>query len=56
MPYKVVKEREGYFVMDAKGHKFSKHPLSKKRAHKQEVAIVLSEARRKHIDPSKLFA
>lgn len=47
MPYKVIKEGKGYFVEDVKSHrKLSKKPLSKVMAHKQEVAVALSEHRK----------
>jgi hypothetical protein len=46
MPYKVVKaDSKGYFVEDTKTKKkFSKKPLTKPVARKQQVAIALSEA------------
>ena len=55
MPYKLKKQGSGYFVVDVAGHKFSKKPLTKKMARKQEIAIVLSEAKKKHIQPKMLF-
>ena len=45
MPYKIIKEKSGYYVEDKKGKKFSKKPLSKKMAEKQRVAIALSESK-----------
>ena len=47
MPYKVIPSGSGYVVEDIKSHrKFSKHPLSKEQARKQQIAIALSEIRR----------
>lgn len=45
MPYKVVADNKGYFVEDTKTkQKFSKKPLTKTKAKKQQVALALSEA------------
>lgn len=46
MPYKIVHMDGGFAVRDAKGHKFSKKPLTKKMAAKQRIAIALSESRK----------
>jgi hypothetical protein len=44
MPYKIKKVKGGYKVADA-NRTFSQHPLSKRMAEKQRVAIALSESR-----------
>lgn len=46
MPYKIKHVEGGFIVEDKKGKKFSKHPLTKKMATRQRVAIALSEARK----------
>ena len=57
MPYKIVKEKGGFFVKDNKGHKFSNRPLAKDVAMRQRIAIALSEHRKKPSVPMKaLFA
>jgi hypothetical protein len=45
MPYKIVGETGGFRVCDQKKC-FSKHPLTKKKAQKQIVAIALSESKK----------
>lgn len=47
MPYRIIKEKSGFFVEDIKTHrKLSKKPLTKKMAHKQEIAVAISEHKR----------
>jgi hypothetical protein len=55
MPYKVIKEDGGFVVKDEKGHQYSKRPLTKKKARKQQVAIALSESRATNKPISALF-
>ena len=45
MPYRIVpKGHSGFFVEDPKtGHKFSKKPLTLKKAQAQRTAIIISE-------------
>ena len=45
MPYEVKHVPGGYLVCDKKKC-FSKHPLTKKKAQKQRVAIALSESKK----------
>ena len=45
----------GFAVRDAKGHKFSKKPLTKKMATKQRIAIALSESRKTGMPVSDYF-
>ena len=47
MPYKILKEKSGYYVYNPKTkHKFSKQGLPRIMAEKQKTAIMLSEMRR----------
>jgi len=46
MPYSIIHVPGGFVVEDKKGKMFSKHPLTKKMATKQRVAIALSESRK----------
>ena len=55
MPYKIEELNGGYFVVDKKGKKFSKHGLTKEKAIKQRQAIAISEASRKHKPISYYF-
>jgi hypothetical protein len=55
MPYKIVKEGTGFVVMDKKGKQFSKKPLSKKIARKQQIAIALSESKKTGKPVSSFF-
>ena len=43
MPYSIEKKGRGFIVCDDKMKCFSKHPLTKKTAMKQRIAIALSE-------------
>jgi hypothetical protein len=54
MPYDIQKEKGGFFVVDVKGKKFSKKPLTKERAISQRKAIALSESIRHNI-PIKFY-
>ena len=45
MPYEVKHVKGGYLVCDKKKC-FSKKPLTKKKARKQQIAIALSESRK----------
>lgn len=45
MPYKIVGETGGFRVCDEKKC-FSKHPLTKRKAKKQRIAIALSESKK----------
>jgi len=55
MPYKIVESNKGYFVEDKKGHKFSKKPLTKSKARKQQVALALGEAKATGKDAGAFF-
>ena len=55
MPYKIVKEKGGFFVKDNKGHKFSNRPLAKDVAMRQRVAIAISEHKKKPSIPMKHY-
>jgi hypothetical protein len=46
MPYKIVGVSGGFKVEDQNKKKYSKTPLTKRRAIAQRVAIALSEAKR----------
>lgn len=46
MPEKIKKVKGGAFVIDSKGHKFSKKPLPLATAKKQLIAINLSRLRK----------
>jgi len=46
MPYKIVHMDGGFAVRDAKGKTFSNHPITKKMATRQRIAIALSESRK----------
>jgi hypothetical protein len=46
MPVKIKKVPGGAYVMDTKGHKYSKKPLPVKTAKKQLIAINLSTLRK----------
>jgi hypothetical protein len=55
MPFKIVKEKGGYFVKDKAGHKFSNRPLAKDVALRQRVAIAISEHKKKPSIPMKHY-
>ena len=46
MPYKLVGDDKGYYVVSPHGHYLSKHPLSHEQAMKQETAVRLTELRK----------
>jgi hypothetical protein len=47
MPYKVRKVKGGFKVVDPNSsHIFSKQPLTKTQARKQQIALALSESRK----------
>jgi len=46
MPYKLVRDDKGYYVVSPHGHYLSKHPLSHEDAMKQETAVRLTELRK----------
>lgn len=46
MPYMIKHVPGGFIVEDKKGKQFSGHPLTKKMAQKQRIAIALSESRK----------
>jgi hypothetical protein len=48
MPYKLVRDDKGYYVVSPHGHYLSKHPLSHEQAKKQETAVRLTELRKEH--------
>lgn len=54
MPYSIDKVKGGFLVCDDKKC-FSKHPLTKKKAQKQRIAIALSEHRKSPETPIKSF-
>lgn len=56
MPYKIVHMDGGFAVRDAKGKTFSNHPITKKMATKQRIAIALSESKKTGKSPSLYFA
>jgi len=44
MPYKILHEKDGYYVYEPKKHRFfSKKGLTKTNAERQRIAIILSE-------------
>jgi hypothetical protein len=48
MPYKIIKNKDGYYVENANTKKkYSKNPLKKENALKQRKAIIISELKRK---------
>lgn len=55
MPYKIVESNKGFFVEDKKGHKFSKKPLTKPKARKQQIALALNEAKETGKSPGAFF-
>lgn len=55
MPYKIVKEAEGFKVCSPK-HCLSKKPMTKKAAMKQRVAVALSESRKSKKPVGAYFA
>lgn len=56
MPYQIQHVKGGYKVQNMEtGKTYSHKPLSKSKAIKQRVAIVLSEARKTHQSPSIFF-
>jgi len=56
MPYRIQHVKGGYKVQNVvSGKTYSVHPLTKSKALKQRVAIVLSEARKTHQSPSIFF-
>ena len=46
----------GFVVEDKKGRKFSTHPLTKKMAIKQRIAVALSESKKTGKSPGFYFA
>jgi len=48
MPYKLVRDGAGYYVVSPHGHYLSKHPLSMEQATRQKTAVTLIETRREH--------
>lgn len=56
MPYSIVHIPGGFIVKDKKGKMFSNHPLTKKIATKQRIAIALSEAKKTGKPASVFFA
>ena len=48
MPYKLVRDDKGYYVVSPHGHYLSKHPLTHEMAKKQETAVRLTELRKEH--------
>lgn len=48
MPYKIIKSGYGFKVQGPYGHTYSKHPMTKKKAEKQRVAMALSESLLQH--------
>ncbi len=56
MPYMLEQvKRDGFFVKDKAGKRFSKKPLSKKMATKQRIAIAISESKRTNKPINKFF-
>lgn len=55
MPYSIEKAPNGFFVVDNKGHKFSKKPITKKMAEKQRIAIAISEHKKTGKPMNKFF-
>lgn len=55
MPYQIKSMPGGFVVQDAKGKMFSNHPLTKKMANKQRIAIALSESAKTGKPPSTYF-
>jgi len=56
MPYMLEQvKRDGFFVKDKAGKRFSKKPLSKKMATKQLIAIALSESSKTGKPINKFF-
>jgi hypothetical protein len=55
MPYIVTKVKNGYKVcrMDDKTNCLSKRPLTEKVAKKQQIAVVLSEMRKRGVIPKR---
>lgn len=56
MPYRIYSARNGFYVADGKGKRFSKNPLTKENAIKQRQAIAISEASRKHKPIASFFS
>lgn len=48
MPYKIEKVKGGFYVVDPKGKRYSKHPLTKQQAIAQRTAININEHRINH--------
>lgn len=46
----------GFVIEDKKGRKFSNHPLTKKMATKQRIAVALSESKKTGKPPGFYFA
>jgi hypothetical protein len=56
MPYQISKVKGGYKVQNMQtGKTYSHKPLTKSKAIKQRVAIVLSEAKKANQSPSIFF-
>jgi hypothetical protein len=55
MPYKIVHAKNGFYVEDKAGKKFSNKPLTKKRAEKQRIAIAISESKKTGKSIDKFF-
>ena len=55
MPYKIVHAKNGFYVEDKAGKKFSNKPLTKKAAQKQRIAIAISESHKTGKSIDKFF-
>ena len=55
MPYKIVHMDGGFAVSDTKGKKFSNHPITKKMATRQRIAIALNESKKTGKPVSSFF-
>jgi hypothetical protein len=55
MPYKIVHAKNGFYVEDKAGKKFSNKPLTKKQAQKQRIAIAISESHKTGKSIDKFF-
>ena len=54
MPYRIVGQDGGFRVCDDKKC-FSKHPLTKKKATSQRIAIALTESKKTHTPVRSFF-
>ena len=56
MPYKLKKIKNKWFVFDNSDVQVPSHGFpTKEKAHKQMLAVILSESKRKHLNPSIFF-